>query len=101
MKFKSEKKILSHNLPTSLSSFVGREREQAEVRQLLSANRLVREKEVALLIARSKSNCEIAEAMMVGVKIIETYITRILHKLGLDTRVQIARWAVEKGLVLR
>ncbi|HLO30984.1 MAG TPA: AAA family ATPase [Anaerolineales bacterium] len=58
----------------------------------------VREREVASLIARGKSNREIAEAMTVGVKTVETYVTRILHKLGCASRVQIATWAVEKGL---
>jgi len=57
-----------------------------------------REREVAVLIAQGKSNREIAEAMTVGVKTIETYVTRILNKLGFDSRVQIATWAVERGL---
>jgi DNA-binding CsgD family transcriptional regulator len=57
-----------------------------------------REREVAAWIAQGKSNREIAEAMTVGVKTIETYVTRILNKLGFDSRVQIATWAVEKGL---
>jgi non-specific serine/threonine protein kinase len=57
-----------------------------------------REREVAMLIAQGKSNREIAEAMTVGVKTVETYVTRILNKLGFDSRVQIATWAVEKGL---
>lgn len=58
-----------------------------------------REREVAALIAKGKSNREIAESMTVGVKTIETYVTRILHKLNFDSRVQVATWAVEKGLI--
>ncbi len=57
-----------------------------------------REREVAALIAQGKANREIAEAMVVSVKTVETYVTRILNKLGFDSRVQIATWAVEKGL---
>lgn len=57
-----------------------------------------REREVAMLIAQGKSNREIADKMTVGVKTVETYVTRILNKLGFDSRVQIATWAVEKGL---
>ena len=57
-----------------------------------------REREVAALIAQGKSNREIAESMTVGVKTVETYVTRILNKLGFYSRVQIATWAVEKGL---
>ncbi len=57
-----------------------------------------REREVAALIAQGKSNREIAKAMTVGAKTIETYVTRILNKLGFDSRVQIATWAIEKGI---
>jgi len=57
-----------------------------------------REREVAVLIAQGKSNREIANAMTVGAKTVETYVTRILNKLGFNSRVQIATWAMEKGL---
>lgn len=75
--------------------------------QAISAQRLEKEKfsgltprerQVVVLIAQGKSNREISEAMTVGVKTVETYVTRILNKLGFDSRVQIATWAVEKGL---
>jgi DNA-binding NarL/FixJ family response regulator len=56
-----------------------------------------RERETAALIAQGKSNREIAKAMTVGVKTIETYVTRVLNKLGFDSRVQIATWMIEKG----
>jgi predicted ATPase/class 3 adenylate cyclase/DNA-binding CsgD family transcriptional regulator len=57
-----------------------------------------REREVATLIAQGKSNREIAATMVVGAKTVETYVTRILNKLGLVSRVQIAIWAKDKGL---
>jgi DNA-binding CsgD family transcriptional regulator/tetratricopeptide (TPR) repeat protein len=57
-----------------------------------------REVEVVALIAQGKSNREIAEAMVVGVRTVETYVTRILSRLSFDSRVQIATWAIEKGL---
>jgi non-specific serine/threonine protein kinase len=59
-----------------------------------------REREVAILIAQGRSNREIAEVMTVGVKTVETYVTRILYKLNFESRVQIATWAVEKGMAL-
>jgi len=59
-----------------------------------------RERQVAGLIAHGQSNRKIAEALVVSVKTVETYVTRILGKLGFDSRVQIATWAVEKGLAL-
>jgi non-specific serine/threonine protein kinase len=57
-----------------------------------------REREVAVLIAQGRSNREIAEALVVGMRTAETYISRILNKLGVSSRVQIATWALEKGL---
>ncbi len=58
-----------------------------------------RERETAFLIAQGKSNREIARLMTIGEKTAETYVTRILNKLGFTSRVQIATWAVEKGLI--
>jgi DNA-binding NarL/FixJ family response regulator len=57
-----------------------------------------REREVATLIARGRSNREIAEDLFVGVRTVEAHITRILNKLGFSSRAQIAAWSVEKGL---
>jgi non-specific serine/threonine protein kinase len=54
-----------------------------------------REREVAALIAQGKSNREIAAAMTVSEKTVETYVTRILDKLGMDSRVQVALWAAD------
>ena len=58
-----------------------------------------RERETAAWIAQGKSNREIAQIMTVREKTIETYVTRILDKLGFSSRVQIATWAVEKGFI--
>lgn len=57
-----------------------------------------RERQVAIFIAQSKSNREIAEALFVGERTIETHVSNILSKLGFDTRIQIATWVIEKGL---
>jgi predicted ATPase/DNA-binding CsgD family transcriptional regulator len=57
-----------------------------------------RELETASLIALGKSNSEIAEMMTVRKKTVETYVTRILNKLGFKSRVEVATWAIEKGL---
>jgi len=54
-----------------------------------------REYEAARLIAEGKSNREVAEAMTVSVKTVESYVTRIMRKLRLDSRVQIATWVLD------
>jgi DNA-binding CsgD family transcriptional regulator/tetratricopeptide (TPR) repeat protein len=57
-----------------------------------------RERDVVTLIVEGRSNREIAEALVVGVKTVEAHVTRILTKLGFSSRAQIAAWAVERGL---
>jgi DNA-binding NarL/FixJ family response regulator len=57
-----------------------------------------REREVAALIAQGKTNREIADTLVVGVRTVETHISNILFKLGYTSRAQIASWATEKGL---
>jgi non-specific serine/threonine protein kinase len=57
-----------------------------------------RERQVAMFIAQGKSNREIAQALVVGERTIETHVENIFSKLGFDSRTQIAAWAVEKGL---
>jgi len=57
-----------------------------------------REREAAILIAEGLSNRKIAEAMTVTEKTVEAYVTRILRKLGFDSRVQIATWVIDNNL---
>jgi DNA-binding CsgD family transcriptional regulator len=57
-----------------------------------------REREVAALIAQGKSNREIADTLVVGVRTLEAHISNIFSKLGCTSRAQIASWATEKGL---
>jgi DNA-binding NarL/FixJ family response regulator len=57
-----------------------------------------RERAVAALLTRGKSNREIADELVVAPRTIETHVSSILSKLGLTSRAQIAIWATEKGL---
>lgn len=58
-----------------------------------------RELEVVTLIAQGKSNREIAEALVVTKRTVETHINNILSKLNLTSRAQLVLWAVGRGLV--
>jgi len=71
---------------------------QAQAEKMKFGGLTARERDTVRLITQGKSNREIAAKMTVGEKTVETYITRIMNKLGFDSRVQIALWAVEKGL---
>jgi DNA-binding CsgD family transcriptional regulator len=58
-----------------------------------------RERDVAALIAQGKSNRDIAEALVLGERTIETHVGNILGKLRFSSRAQIAAWAVQKKLI--
>ncbi|HSH81634.1 MAG TPA: BREX system ATP-binding domain-containing protein [Herpetosiphonaceae bacterium] len=57
-----------------------------------------RERQVAVLIAEGQSNREMARTLLITVRTVEAHITRILDKLGLKSRADIAAWTVAKGL---
>jgi pimeloyl-ACP methyl ester carboxylesterase/DNA-binding CsgD family transcriptional regulator len=57
-----------------------------------------REREVAGLVARGRSNREIAEELSISVATAERHVANIFNKLGFGSRSQIAAWAVEHGL---
>jgi DNA-binding NarL/FixJ family response regulator len=56
-----------------------------------------REEEVARLIAMGYTNKEIAAQLRVGVKSVETYKSRALEKLALDSRADLVRYALSRG----
>jgi len=58
-----------------------------------------REREIAVRIARGQSTREIAKALVISERTVETHIGNILSKLGYNARTQIAAWATEKGLM--
>ena len=58
-----------------------------------------RERQVATLIAQGRSNREIAEALVISYRTVETHIANIMFKLSYTARSQVAAWVVEKGLM--
>ena len=57
-----------------------------------------RETEVLQLLARGRSNKEIARDLKIGEGTVKTHVSKILIKLGLASRTQAALYAVKNGL---
>ncbi|RMB80647.1 response regulator transcription factor [Streptomyces shenzhenensis] len=58
-----------------------------------------REREVAVAVGRGLANAEIAAALFMSVATVKTHVSRVLAKLGLNNRVQIALLAYDAGLL--
>lgn len=58
-----------------------------------------RELEVLRLIALGHTNNEIAEQLFLSVRTVETHRAHIQQKLGLSTRSELVRYAIERGLI--
>jgi predicted ATPase/DNA-binding CsgD family transcriptional regulator len=57
-----------------------------------------REREVATLVARGASNRQIAGELVIAERTAERHLENILAKLRLQSRTQVALWAVEHGI---
>jgi DNA-binding NarL/FixJ family response regulator len=63
----------------------------------LAANPLTRrEREVAALVTKGRSNREIAEHFVLSERTVETHVSRILNKLALTSRTQLAAWVLTR-----
>ncbi|WP_097259190.1 response regulator transcription factor [Streptomyces sp. Ag109_G2-15] len=71
---------------------------QARARERLAALN-EREREVAVAVGRGLANAQIAAELFMSVATVKTHVSRILAKLGLNNRVQIALLAYDAGLL--
>ncbi|MFS4505614.1 response regulator [Clavibacter sp. Sh2141] len=88
--------------PTVLDTVIGvaaeRDRGDRTAERARFATLTEREQEVALAIARGRSNARIASDMFVSVATVKTHVGHVLEKLGVDGRVQVAVLVHEAGL---
>jgi DNA-binding NarL/FixJ family response regulator len=88
---------VTRQLLTHFAGGGGADARRAEAAALLE--RLTdREREVALAVAEGKSNAEIAATLYMSVATVKAHVSRLLTKLELNNRVQIALLAHDAGL---
>jgi len=58
-----------------------------------------REREVLTYIAEGFTNREIAEALVISIKTVDRHRENIMNKLDLHNRVELVKYAIEKGLI--
>ena len=61
------------------------------------ANLTHREREVATLVARGLTNRRIASELGIAERTVTTHVGKILKKLGLESRAQLAAWIADRG----
>jgi DNA-binding NarL/FixJ family response regulator len=59
-----------------------------------------REREVVTLVAKGRSNKDIAAALYMSERTARTHVSHLLGKLGLESRMQLAIWAHANGFTL-
>ena len=58
-----------------------------------------RELEVLKLVAHGHTHKEVAEELKVSIKTVETYRARVANKLGLRSRAELVKYAIDAGLL--
>ena len=84
--------------PTITSSVIRKLERPAEQQPTWPDDLTAREVDIVKLIAKGYSNNRIAEQLMISVRTVSTHVGRILKKLQLENRTQIALYALRKGL---
>jgi DNA-binding NarL/FixJ family response regulator len=87
--------------------FVAPDSERAAVKEWLESGRhdrlddplTPRELDVVKLIAEAHTNKQIAQALHVSEKTVESHRANVLSKLGMRDRVELVRYAIRRGLV--
>ncbi len=59
----------------------------------------MREKEILSLIARGYTNRQIAAMLHISTRTVETHRANLMEKLNLHSRIELARYAEEHGLI--
>ncbi|CAL9656935.1 response regulator transcription factor [Streptomyces sp. Tu 3180] len=92
--------LLAPSVTRRLIADFARQRPATRGRPALRLKALTeRETEVLTLVARGRSNAEIASALVLAEQTVKTHVSRVLTKLDLRDRAQAVVFAYESGLV--
>ena len=58
-----------------------------------------REREVLVLVVEGKSSADIASALSLSIKTVNTYRSRLMHKLGISNLPGLVKFAIQHGLI--
>ncbi len=58
----------------------------------------IREREILQLIAEGNTNAQIAKRLVISARTVETHRTNIMRKLGLNSQIDILRYAIQQGI---
>lgn len=81
-------------IPLILNKLVEKRREKPNMENVLST----REREVTVLVAKGMGNREIAETLFITENTVKGHIRRIIDKLRVNNRVEVARYVLLNGL---
>jgi DNA-binding NarL/FixJ family response regulator len=91
------RRYLSQKISDKVIDDFVRQRELAQAQSPL-ARLSPREREVLQLVVEGKSSTEIADTLSLSPKTIETYRSRLMHKLGISDLPSLVKFAIQHGL---
>jgi len=93
----ARRRYLSQEISDGLIDDYVLQRQAAEARSPL-ARLSPREREVLQLVVEGKSSAEIASILFLSLKTVETYRSRLMHKLGISDLPGLVKFAIQHGL---
>jgi len=93
----ADRRYLSEKISDQLVDDYVRERQAAEAKSPL-ARLSPRERQVLQLVVEGKPSAEIAGILSLSLKTVETYRSRLMHKLGISDLPSLVKFAIQHGL---
>jgi len=91
------RRYLSQKISDQVIDDYVRQREAVETQSPL-AQLSSREREVLQLVVEGKSSAEVAAILSLSIKTVETYRSRLMHKLGINDLPSLVKFAIQHGI---